>query len=472
MYKKLLHIIFSVAVLLCFAACNGSEAADGSAKKDTPTPTEASAKTPTSAPKGDSDAPTPTRASSLLDAIKDGLLGSEQPTTAPADDSTSVPTPSVGETVIVDDDSCTFKIVSVEEDARLGYTLHVFLENKTDLNLTFSWDEVAVNGLICDPYWIATVPAKTKTNEEIQFSVTDFEKNGLSAVTVIQFVLSVFNTDDWSADTLIEETFSFYPMGEAAVTLYERAAQPGDITIVDSEACTMIVTGFDPDAAWGYTVNVYLENKTDQNLMFSLDDVSVNGFMCDPFWAFSLPSGIKANETILFSASDFELNEITEVTDIEFTLTVYDNDNWMADYFVEDHFSVYPMGEAAVKTYERTAKASDIVLFDTDECTMIITGFDPDNLWGYAVNVYLENKTDSNLIFSLEDATVNDLTCDPFWMDSLAPGKKSNTEISWWKSDLESKGITDVETITLSIQVYDKNNWGSNYISDTFTVTP
>lgn len=115
-----------------------------------------------------------------------------------------------------------------------------------------------------------------------------------------------------------------------------------EITLVDNENCTVIVKSVDPDNLFGYTLNVYLENKTDMELMFSVDKVSVNGFMCDPFWASTVSAGKKANQQISFSKSDFEANGITEVTDISFTLNVYDNNDWTADYLVEETFTVNP----------------------------------------------------------------------------------------------------------------------------------
>lgn len=243
--------------------------------------------------------------------------------------------------------------------------------------------------------------------------------------------------------------------------------------LVDNEVCTFKVTGIDADNRWGYTLKAYLENKTNLDLMFALDMVSVNGFMCDPFWASTVTAGMKANEEIGFSSSDFMRNGITDVTEIEFTLKVYDSENWSADHLIHDTYVLYPMGEEAVVSYTRTPIDREIMLFDNENCTMILTGFDSDSMWGYTVNVYLENKTDKELMFSLGDAAVNGFMCDPFWADSVAPGKRSNTSISWNSDDFESNGITSVETLTLPIRVYDNNNWSaSDFVNETFSVAP
>lgn len=112
--------------------------------------------------------------------------------------------------------------------------------------------------------------------------------------------------------------------------------------LIDNEYCTVKITEFDASSIWGYAVNVYLENKTDQELMFTVDSVSVNGYMCDPFWATSVASQKKANSQIGFSSDDFETNGIETVTDITFTLRVYDSEDWLADDIVNQTFTVNP----------------------------------------------------------------------------------------------------------------------------------
>lgn len=127
-----------------------------------------------------------------------------------------------------------------------------------------------------------------------------------------------------------------------APTVPETEASFEEIVLVDNDDCTVKITSIDEDNIWGYTLNVYLENKTDLELMFSLDNVSVNGYMCDPFWASTVASGMKANEEISFMESDFEKNGITDVEEITFTLSVYDSNDWLADHLVDETFTINP----------------------------------------------------------------------------------------------------------------------------------
>ena len=246
-----------------------------------------------------------------------------------------------------------------------------------------------------------------------------------------------------------------------------------EILLRDDENCTVKITAIEEDGLWGYTLKTYLENKTDKELMFSVSNASVNGFMCDPFWAVTVSAGMKANEEIHFMEEDLKRSGIETVTDIEYTLRVYDSNDWDAEDLVNEPVTIYPLGEEAVQPFTRQSVADEIVLFDDDNCTMIVTGFDPESIWGYTMNVYLENKTGEKLMFSIGDAAVNGFMCDPLWAETVAPGKRSNTTVSWMTQDFEENGITEVDSLTLPIRVYNADNWhAADLVNETFTVNP
>ncbi len=240
--------------------------------------------------------------------------------------------------------------------------------------------------------------------------------------------------------------------------------------LVEDENCLFRVEGIDPE---GYTLSVHMENYTDKNLMFSWSEVSVNGYMCDPFWAATVTAGMKAKDKITFSPSELKRLGIGEVTDIAFNLNVYDDDNWRADRLVDEDFDIYPYGEAQAREYPRAPQSTDTVLFDNEACTMLVTGYDPENPWGYTVNVYLENKTDDHLIFAVGDAAVNGFMCDPYWAVTVAEGKRAYSGISWLPEELTAAGVTQVETITLPVRVQDADDLTEDPLVDaTFQLTP
>lgn len=248
----------------------------------------------------------------------------------------------------------------------------------------------------------------------------------------------------------------------------------GEFTAIDNDECSVIIKELDPDNLWGYTVKVILENKSaDITYMFSVESASVNNVKTDPLFASEVAPGKKSNEEISFTTSVLDEIGITEYTDIELVFRVYDTNDWSADEAVYEAVHIYPYGEEAAESYVREPSPDDIVLADNDSITALITGYDPDNLWGYTVNVYFENKTDKTLMFSVDDASVNGFMADPFFASSLNSGKCAFTSISWSDSTLEESGITDVEEIEFNLRVYDFNDiMGGDLFNEKITLNP
>ncbi len=160
----------------------------------------------------------------------------------------------------------------------------------------------------------------------------------LFAVTLILSLAACGSVDEGTTGT----TKPSKPAGSSSST--QDSTKPSgsskEVVLVENENITVKVTGTQEDALWGYTLKVYLENNTDKELMFSVDDVSVNGFMCDPFWAATVSAGKKANEKITFSEKSFQENGIEVVEEITFTLHVYDSNDFTADSVLKETFTV------------------------------------------------------------------------------------------------------------------------------------
>ena len=114
------------------------------------------------------------------------------------------------------------------------------------------------------------------------------------------------------------------------------------VVVAEDENIRFVIEGVTDDPASDYEVHVFLENKTDRNLLYGWDLVSVNGNMIDPFWGTSVGAGKRACSTVTFFRSDLEENSITEVSAVEFLLTVTDYDNWETGSLLEGTFIYNP----------------------------------------------------------------------------------------------------------------------------------
>lgn len=247
------------------------------------------------------------------------------------------------EIVAIDNEYCSIKLTELNPDNIWGYTVKAELENKSaDKNYMFSIENAAINGVSANPLFATEVAPSKKALKEINFADHTLKENGIGDCTDIEITFRDYDNDDWAADPVAKETVHIYPYGEEQATHFVRNSQPSDTVLVDNDQVSVIVTGYDPEGTFGYTVNLYFVNKTDKNIMFSVDDAAINGFMIDPFYANSVPAGKSAFSSMHWSDRSLEESKISDVEQIEFTLTASDEDDWLAEDLVNQAITLKP----------------------------------------------------------------------------------------------------------------------------------
>lgn len=245
------------------------------------------------------------------------------------------------EITVVDIDETTITITDIDEDGTWGYTLKVTIENKSeDITYMYTIDNASLNGVCVDPYFSVEVKPGKKLNEEIEFYMTDEEKELIGEVTDIHILMYAYDSDDWSADNIFDEDFHIYPKGEDNAEDVIREDDDEDVVLSENDDVRFILTGIEWDDTWGYELSVYMVNNTDKNVVFTIDDASINGYMVDVYWADYLMAQTSALGEITFYLDDLEKIDITEedeIEDLEFYFSVYDSDDWSApDIYNED----------------------------------------------------------------------------------------------------------------------------------------
>lgn len=251
-------------------------------------------------------------------------------------------------------------------------------------------------------------------------------------------------------------------------------------TIVDNEYCTVILKGTDDrDGMFGYSLKVYLENKTaDKTLLFGMDNTSVNGVMVDPLWGATVAPGKKSNETISWLSTSLEKNNIKadDITQVSFTLNVYDKDDLAADEFVDDDFVIYPKGEEKATKPKHEIQPTDIVLFDNNACSMVVCGFYSDSFMGYTAKAYYQNKTDDRIDIILDKGSINGFECTPEGTTLLEPHSNAYIDIRWQEyAETYAENGNDPTSITkIVMPVFVRKDTGSNtvYIDATYSIDP
>ncbi|MBQ1376683.1 MAG: hypothetical protein IIY77_01815 [Lachnospiraceae bacterium] len=247
--------------------------------------------------------------------------------------------------VLVDNGSCFFRIDGVKDDSLWGFTLKTYAENRTpDTKLTFTVDSACINGYMIDTFYYEEIPAGKKSSKEISFTNESLKEAGIDVPEMIELRLEIRNSEDYSAQPVVKDVFYVFPTGKTAdeVEIPERKTTDEEKVIVDNDVCSFIIQGTEEDDFWGSYVVCYLENKTeDKVLMFSWDDVSVNGYMTDPYFGKVVTPGARTYAKVSFDDDFFEENHIDSLEEIEFKLRVYDDETW-DEYFVDDVFTYEP----------------------------------------------------------------------------------------------------------------------------------
>ena len=289
--KKMMSLLLCFTLLLSLAACGGEAAPE--TQTPTAAPTEATTEAPTEAP-------------------------AEEPTLAP----TEPTAPEGEELVLADNENLTFIIKGFSDNAHLGLEMQVYCENKTDRSMMFSLDGVSVCGIMYDPFWAMEVTAGKKANDTIYFDTFALAEMGVESVDEISFRLYATDFEDWMANPYVNEPFTVYPTGKTAETVVypEYQHKNGETVLLDTEEMLFIVEKVSDTATDLYTLECYIVNRTDRDLILSWDGVSVNGFMVDPLWAAGILAGKQLYTDISFLMEDLQEQGIGTVTDIELTL--------------------------------------------------------------------------------------------------------------------------------------------------------
>ncbi len=247
-----------------------------------------------------------------------------------------------------------------------------------------------------------------------------------------------------------------------------------ELLVLENESCVIKITGLQPETLFGYGVDVYLENKTSgKNLIFACDSGSVNGVQVFPLLSSEVTPGKKANDCVTFRLQLPQGESLGAYTDIALSFRVYDSQDILADDIATASIHIYPQGPENATCYTRTPKPSDTVLVDNENMTVLVTGYRMDEIWGYCAQLYLENKTQTPLMVSVEDASVNGYMLDPFFATQVDPGVCAFRDVTWDEKSLLANGIASVEQIQLALEAYPADDiFAENILDLEITLNP
>lgn len=227
---------------------------------------------------------------------------------------------SIEEQVIYDAHNIKVTATELTNKDFYGPTLTFLVENGTDKDITVSTDVVTVNGMVMTyASMYAQASGGKKVYDDMSFDEDELRKNDIKELGVVEFTLKIYDSDYND----IDET------GRLKVVINENVKSTldtsGEVIYDDNN---VKVYAYDPEVASDdyntYIADLLVVNNSKYDISLSADDVSVNGFMIDPYFYCRVPAGCASYAEFEFSNDDLEENKITKIEEVEFILEAYD----------------------------------------------------------------------------------------------------------------------------------------------------
>ena len=242
---------------------------------------------------------------------------------------------------LIQGDGFSVTLLDYAADANWGPVLSLELVNETDRDLMYVIGNMSVNGVMCDPFWGCEVPAGETATSDVWWGEELLAERGILALRDLRMEFLIFDSEDYEADYFYNDVVTLtLPAGEEIVEDVTFADFPEQV-LAEGEGYRVTALRYDPDGWYGPAVLLCLVNETEANLIFSADDVTVDGADCDPFWAQAVWAGCRAYSEMSWDAEDLKEAGVDGFGDVAFRLSVFDADNWDEDALhVEETVSI------------------------------------------------------------------------------------------------------------------------------------
>lgn len=262
-----------------------------------------------------------------------GLASSEFPDPVEFDFSSGEPV------TILDNEYCSITLTYMEmqdNDFWSDYATGLTIDNKTDIPLSFTISHCSVNKKMCHPFWFENVEPLSTLDTVIE--IKDFELINSYITDITDFMFTVTCSDaNNTPDDLFVSTFDLYPLGFEADNTF--APENDDIFVVlDNDVCTITVIDITENEI-SYDIKIRIDNKSDSNLiLLPTEKTTINGTEIRPFFNCIIDKG----KSCYSAFSWYGLSEIgiETIEDVEIGLDILDADNWFADLYYSDVFTV------------------------------------------------------------------------------------------------------------------------------------
>ena len=248
----------------------------------------------------------------------------------------------------------------------------------------------------------------------------------------------------------------------------KEAPKMEEVVVVDNDDIKISITEIkDVDVFDDYTINLFLENKTDKKVIFNTEGVTVNGIDTDALLYAQLQAGTTHENRININAENWAELGIENVTDIgmNFKAFVYGEEPLYAETF---HY--YPMGDDKAEVVEREVSEDDLVIMDNEYAKITYLGESVNEYETQCLDLYIENKTDVTTTFQVLTVYINGQRLVTIYGEEVAANSTKYSSIELVKDEMNKNGITQIDSVQIQFEIYNSGDWNDRFVSETVTV--
>lgn len=209
------------------------------------------------------------------------------------------------------------------------------------------------------------------------------------------------------------------------------------------------------DTLWGEGIKISVTNNTDKTYTLSTDALIVNDCMVNSLFVCEVAPGKTANKVLELSSSELKKLGITPIGQIEAYFYIYDSGTYE---------TVYTADCVTIKTshYDKmntTPDTTGSVLYEQDGIKIVAKELVEDELFGYGLVLYVENKTSRNISVDCDELSVNDYMVSTLSVITVYQNKYTFDDVTVFSTDLEENGITEINKMEMKFHIYDSDTY-------------
>ena len=323
-------------------------------------------------------------------------------------------------------------------DAEDEYVSFIFtLENTTDEYMNFESSSCLVNGISAvDSGLYCSIDAGATSTYELYLPAEQLEWMGVTTIGHLDMKFVVYDSNYNAVERDIPVTIETSKAG-----FVHTPPAEGDV-LLEKEGIRVVLLDTVFNKKTGTQgMYVFVENTGNKTASISLNNISINGWFLPYTGLFAtLPSG--ANTVRLLDLYGKENIGIKKASDIQnMTFSVIATDDEYYEIFSESDLSYVPGDKDFVYEMEDTG---DVLLEDDNLC---ISQKDIEIEDGHLrISLYLQNKADDYLYYSIESLYINNQEYYCYFSVSLPDGAQCAYELQLW-TDESLESLQDIDSI-------------------------